>query len=211
MRARLEGPSLVDVIGIVKGLKSSGDLVDSMLRREKYDVIMLAITEDEVAGLRDFVKHPYEVEMDDIELIYEYLIRRFGETSIPPEAFVRAIKLGDSIGSSVIGIDIPSGKYEELFVANIPLTDLIWLSLQKKRLIRRKWDFTDPEQFSIQWDKIVNRKGYRKMEEERESYMAKEISEKKGASTLAIIEVERFSGVVFHLENLLQGYKLQMS
>ena len=210
MRAEFQGDGRIVVLGVAKALINSGSLVDETLRDEKFDLILLSITQEEVAGLKEFVKHPIEVEMDDIEIIYEYFMQRFGETSIPPAAYIKALDYADKSGTEVEGIDIPSGKYEDLFVEKVKLSDIIFLSLKKKRILKRKWTSTDAESFCVEWDDYVTRGGYRKVEDERATYMSSRIIEKQKKDTLAILEMEVFNQVVDLLNTQLQpGKSLQ--
>lgn len=209
MNIKIEGQFTLEIVGIVKGLKKYGEIVEEEIINGNFKQILVSITEEEVGGLRDFLKHPYEIEMDDIEIIYEYHMRNFGETSIPPEAFIKAIECADNNNLIIRGIDIPTGQYEDLFVENVSIFDIISLSLKKKRLIRRRWNLSDPESFSNEWDKYVNRRGYLKMEREREKYMAEAIVKNLNIDTIVIMDIERLKGVTSLLKNLLPEYKFQ--
>jgi len=209
LNIKIEGQFTLEIVGIVKGLKKYGEIVEEEIINGNFKQILVSITEEEVDGLRDFLKHPYEIEMDDIEIIYEYHMRNFGETSIPPEAFIKAIEYADNNNLIIRGIDIPTGQYEDLFVENVSIFDIISLSLKKKRLIRRRWNLSDPESFSNEWDKYVNRRGYLKMEREREKYMAEAIVKNLNIDTIVIMDIERLKGVTSLLKNLLQEYKFQ--
>lgn len=211
MKLKIEGQFTLEIIGIVKGLKNYGEVVEEEIKKGNFKQILISITDEEVEGLRDFLKHPYEIEMDDIEIIYEYHMRNFGETSIPPEAFIKAIEYADHNNLIIKGIDIPSGQYEDLFVENVSIFDIISLSLKKKRLIKRRWNLSDPESFSNEWDKYVNRRGYFKMEREREKYMAEAIVKNLTIDTIVIIDVERLTGVTAFLKTLLPEYKFQQN
>jgi len=209
LNIKIEGQFTLEIVGIVKGLKKYGEIVEEEIINGNFKQILVSITEEEVGGLRDFLKHPYEIEMDDIEIIYEYHMRNFGETSIPPEAFIKAIECADNNNLIIRGIDIPTGQYEDLFVENVSIFDIISLSLKKKRLIRRRWNLSDPESFSNEWDKYVNRRGYLKMEREREKYMAEAIVKNLNIDTIVIMDIERLKGVTSLLKNLLPEYKFQ--
>ncbi len=209
MKLKIEGQFTLEIVGIVKGLKNYGEIVEEEIKKGNFKQILISITDEEVEGLRDFLKHPYEIEMDDIEIIYEYHMRNFGETSIPPEAFIKAIEYADNNNLIIRGIDIPSGQYEDLFVENVSIFDIILLSLKKKRLIKRRWNLSDPESFSNDWDKYVNRRGYLKMEREREKFMAEAIVKNLNIDTIVIIDVERLNGVTAFLKTLLPEYKFQ--
>ncbi|MEM0128481.1 MAG: hypothetical protein QXO03_05305 [Thermoplasmatales archaeon] len=211
MRAEFVGQERIVLLGIVKGLKDSGRAVSDIYSSERFDLLLLPITEDEVDGIRHHIREPVEVEMDDIEIIYEYYIKKFGDTSIPPEAYVTAVRLADRDGIEVAGIDIPSGAYEEIFVSNIQLNDLISLSFRKRRLMKKKWNLNDPVSFSLDWDKYINKGGYKNLEQERVKFICGEILKRKRGNTLVILEVERFQDIVGALKNALQGYRFQAS
>ncbi|MEM0073548.1 MAG: hypothetical protein QW078_01635 [Thermoplasmatales archaeon] len=211
MRAEFIGEDRIVLVGIVKGLKESGRVVSEVYSNDKFDLLLLPITENEVEGIRSHIRKPVDVEMDDIEIIYEYFMKKFGETAIPPEAYVTAVRLADRDGVEIYGIDIPTGSYEDVFVNNVQLNDLISLSFRKRRLMKRKWNMKDPISFSLDWDRYINRGGYRNVEKERVKFISQEIVKKKRKNTLVILEVERFQEVVSVLKNSLQGYKFQES
>ncbi|MGC8617678.1 MAG: hypothetical protein ACP5UZ_02915 [Thermoplasmata archaeon] len=211
MKAEFNGQYQILLLGINKALKDSGKLVEQVIETGNFETVMLSITDEEVQGLREYIKNPVEVEMDDLEIIYEYFMKNFGETSIPPEAYISAIREADKRGLEVTGIDIPSGMYEDIFVVNVQLSDMLLLSLRRRRLLRRRWNLSDPESFACEWDSYLNKGGYLKVERERAKHMAAEIASKKKGNTLVIIETERFEDVVNDLNNTLQGYRLQKS
>ncbi|MCL4450516.1 MAG: hypothetical protein M1123_01770 [Candidatus Thermoplasmatota archaeon] len=211
MKAEFNGQDQILLLGINKALKDSGKLVEEVINSGTFDAVMLSITDEEVQGLREYIKNPVEVEMDDLEIIYEYFMKKFGETSIPPEAYITAIKEADKKVVDVVGIDIPSGVYEDIFVDNVQLSDLLLLSLRRRRLLKRRWNLSDPESFACEWDSYLNKGGYKKVEKERAKHMAAEIASKKKGNTLVIVETERFDDLVNDLSNALQGYRLQKS
>ncbi|MEM2615586.1 MAG: hypothetical protein QXO44_02445, partial [Thermoplasmatales archaeon] len=175
MRAEFIGEDRIVLVGIVKGLKESGRVVSEVYSNDKFDLLLLPITENEVEGIRSHIRKPVDVEMDDIEIIYEYFMKKFGETAIPPEAYVTAVRLADRDGVEIYGIDIPTGSYEDVFVNNVQLNDLISLSFRKRRLMKRKWNMKDPISFSLDWDRYINRGGYRNVEKERVKFISQEI------------------------------------
>ncbi len=209
MKAEFDGQNRILLLGINKALKDSGMLVEQVLTAGNFDSVLLSVTDEEVQGLREYIKAPVEVEMDDVEIIYEYFMQKFGETSIPPEAYISAIKIADQKGLEVRGIDIPSGIYEDIFVENVQLTDMLLLSFRRRWHLRRRWNFSDPESFSSEWDSYLNKGGYMKIEKERAKHMAAEIAAKKKGNTIVIVESERFNDLVNGLNSTLQGYRVQ--
>jgi len=126
----ISGQRDIKIVGIVKALKSYGDLVEKLIRDYNFIEILLSTTDEDINGIREFIKAPFEISLDDLEIMYEQLMKNFGETSVPPEAYVRAVKLADERGLKIRGIDIPEGDYEDLYVKFIDIKDLILLSLR---------------------------------------------------------------------------------
>lgn len=210
MKVKISGNRDIIILGIVKALKEYGNIVEEELKVGNFSEILISITEEEIDGIRNFLKAPFEISLDDLEIMYENLMKNFGETSIPPEAYVRAIKFGDENGIPVHGIDIPDGVYEDLYIKLINITDLISLSLRKNRLYKRKWKIDNPEDTSIEWDNAVSKGGFKKLETEREIYMAERIYSSNADKIIAIVEIERFNGIMNHLKSQMPEYKFQM-
>jgi len=206
----ISGQRDIKIVGIVKALKSYGDLVEKLIRDYNFIEILLSTTNEDINGIREFIKAPFEISLDDLEIMYEQLMKNFGETSVPPEAYVRAVKLADERGLKIRGIDIPEGDYEDLYVKFIDIKDIILLSLRKNRLMKKKWSIDDPEKTSLEWDKEVSKGGYRRLENEREKFMANQIALSQSERILVIIEIERLSGVINYLKNQMPEYKFQV-
>lgn len=206
----ISGKRDIKIVGIVKALKSYGDLVEKLIRDYNFIEILLSTTDEDINGIREFIKAPFEISLDDLEIMYEQLMKNFGETSVPPEAYVRAVKLADERGLKIRGIDIPEGDYEDLYVKFIDIKDLILLSLRKNRLMKKKWSVDNPEKTSLEWDKEVSKGGYRRLENERERFMANQIALSQSERILVIIEIERLSGVINYLKNQMPEYKFQV-
>lgn len=206
----ISGQRDIKIVGIVKALKSYGDLVEKLIRDYNFIEILLSTTDEDINGIREFIKAPFEISLDDLEIMYEQLMKNFGETSVPPEAYVRAVKLADERGLKIRGIDIPEGDYEDLYVKFIDIKDLILLSLRKNRLMKKKWSIDNPEKTSLEWDKEISKGGYRRLENEREKFMANQIALSQSERILVIIEIERLSGVINYLKNQMPEYKFQV-
>jgi hypothetical protein len=206
----ISGQRDIKIVGIVKALKSYGDLVEKLIRDYNFIEILLSTTNEDINGIREFIKAPFEISLDDLEIMYEQLMKNFGETSVPPEAYVRAVKLADERGLKIRGIDIPEGDYEDLYVKFIDIKDLILLSLRKNRLMKKKWSIDNPEKTSLEWDKEISKGGYRRLENEREKFMANQIALSQSERILVIIEIERLSGVINYLKNQMPEYKFQV-
>jgi pheromone shutdown protein TraB len=89
-------------------------------------------------------------------------------------------------------------EYTDAFCRNVSTFELYRQSRGSKRLIRREFKASTPEEFVLEFDTMVNRlEGYRKLEEDREKHMADKLLKlsKKWKSVLAVIELERLEGV----------------
>ena len=78
---------------------------------------------------------------------------------------------------------------------------LIRHSLRKKRLYKKRFKASTPEEFSILWDKEITKiSGFKELENEREKYMAKKIKENIiGKKILVVVDYERMEGIISYL------------
>jgi len=76
--------------------------------------------------------------------------------------------------------------------------------------MKKKWSIDNPEKTSLEWDKEISKGGYRRLENEREKFMANQIALSQSERILVIIEIERLSGVINYLKNQMPEYKFQV-
>jgi hypothetical protein len=189
--------SRVNVLGVVRGLVSEEQKVESTFLTVAPDAVGISVSKEQLAALRS--KEVWEeYELSPLENAYKTLMQEFGEVRLPSPAFVKALEMAESTKIPVIPIDMNDYDYTETYCKKVGAMDLVREGAFSKSVKRRKFDGSSPESLAVDWDNQVNKaRGFRELEEEREMHMA--IILKKMASKyrniLALIEYERSEGV----------------
>ncbi len=195
--------SRVHVVGVVKGLVSEEEKVESAFCTVAPDVVGMSVSKEQLAALRSKAVWE-EYELSPLESAYKTLMREFGEVRLPSPAFIKALEMSESSKVSVIPIDMNDYDYTEAYCQKVGTVDLVREGAFSKSVKRRKFDGTSPESLAIDWDNRVNKaKGFRKLEAQRESHMAQILIKmtSKYRNILAFVDVERSEGIIQHLNN----------
>jgi hypothetical protein len=194
--------SVVHVLGVVKGLVSEEDKVDSAFLSVAPDAIGISVSKEQLAALRS--KEVWEdYELSPLETAYMTLMQGFGEMRLPSPAFVKVLELAESSKIPVIPIDMNDSDYTEAYCQKVGAVDLVREGAFSKSVKRRKFDGSSPEALAIDWDNHVNKaKGFQVLEKERERHMARVIVRlsKRYQRILAIVDFERTKGIVEIME-----------
>ncbi len=194
--------SIVTILPAVKGLVSDSEKVVNAVERVSPDVIAVSISKEELAGLKD-MEPTDEIELNDIEIVYAAMLEEFGEVATPSPYLVSALNVAVSHDIPILPIDMNDEVYTESYCRNVKTMEMLKESRRAKGLLRKrsKFDFSSPEAFAISWDAVVNKKGFRALETERESHMASVIKAlcRTYDNILAVIEVERADAVISNL------------
>lgn len=203
----MESPSgsILYLEGIVKGLVSESLKVKKRSRDLDFDIGCLPIS---IEDLRSMISlgdlENLDIEMSIPEMAYANNLERFGQVRIPPPSYAVMIHECKRQGKPVEAIDMDDEHYTMAYCKHVSGTNWIMQSFRDKRLLKKNIPGEDPVEFALSWDKEVNKlSGYRELERHREVVMAKNIYRlsKKGA-VYAIVEVERFSGIVDTLKKM---------
>ena len=191
--------SIVTVLPTVKGLVSDSERVVNAVESISPDVIAVSISKEELAGLKD-MEPTDEIELNDIEVVYAAMLEEFGEVATPSPYLISALNTANSREIPILPIDMNDEVYTESYCRNVKTMEMLKESRRAKGLLRKKnkFDFSSPEAFAISWDAMVNKKGFRALETEREAHMASVIKalSRTYSNILAIIEVERTDAVI---------------
>lgn len=194
--------SRVHVLGVVKGLVSEEEKVESAIAKLSPDVIGLSVSKEQLAALRS--KEAWEdYELSPLETAYKTLMQEFGEVKLPSPAFVKALEIAESSKVPVIPIDMNDNDYTEVYCQKVGAMDLVREGAFSKSVKRRKFDGASPESLAIDWDRRVNKaKGFRKLEAERERHMARALVKlcSRYRTVLALVDCERADGVIGQLD-----------
>jgi hypothetical protein len=195
------GTSRVHVMPVIRGLVSEAESVRAAISEVSPETVGLSISREELEALRSYGggnAPPDNVE----EEAYVRGLGRFGEIQKPPPCFVEAVRVASGRSIPVHPLDMDDEQYTSVYVASVSTVDILLANARARRL--RKWESTAESamDFVREWDAFVNgSKGYRRLQEERESFIARRIRQLAGArqNLLVVLEVERSRGVLERL------------
>jgi pheromone shutdown protein TraB len=198
--------SKIHLLPVIRGLVSEIDEVQRAFSEVKPDAIAVSLSKEEVDGIRN-LPEDYEPELSRYDEIYILGLSRYGEVAAPPPCYVAAIETADSEGIPVIPIDIDEASYTELYCASVSGTALFRNSTRTWYLRRKLFAADTPEEYVLRVDRAFNNmSGFRRIEEERSSWMSKELLRASGRARclLAVVEYERAPAVSRLMEDDLR-------
>ena len=193
VRCFANGDSAIRILPVIRGLKSEVKLVVDVFDEVNPDAVAISLSKEEVEGIRN-LPEDYEPMLSRYDEIYIRGLSRFGEVAAPPPCYVAAIEIADSQGVPIVPIDLDEESYTELYCASISGTALFRNSTRTWYLARRQFAADTPEEYVLKVDRAFNNmSGFRRVESERASWMAKRILKASGDAgrLLAFIEYER--------------------
>jgi len=192
--------SKIYFVDVVRGLKSEANRVKLAIQEVKPDIIAMSVSKEEIEGLRDYIKEPYEVEMSRYEELYARNLARFGDVFLPPPCFLAGIEAAENDHLELVGIDMDDETHSAAYCALVSGSELFRHTTRFNFLRLRSYRADTPAEFVRIWDRKVNNyRGFRELERERERFMAKEVAKlatDQRRGILAIIDVERADGIM---------------
>jgi hypothetical protein len=189
----------IHLVGVIKGLTEELKTVRSAYYRYRPHVIGLHISQEALDELQDLVAGKIaEVEISNYDEIYARRLAEYGEVQVPPPALVEAVLLGNKNNIPVLPLDMGELEYADTFCEAVSTFQLMMHSFKVQKLKRRKFKAATPEEFVFEWDRFITKlKGFKHVEEQRETHIAMRIIEltENYRRVLAILELERFDGV----------------
>ncbi len=185
------------LMAVVRGLASEAGDVRAAVEAVAPEAIALSVSREEIEGLRTHDGSDVPPENADEE-VYVRGLSRFGEVRKPPPCFVAALAAAKDRGVPVHPLDMDAEQYTAAYVAAVGTLDVLRSNARQGRL--RKWEplARTPEEFVREWDALVNGSpGYRRLQDEREAFIARRLRQLAGRyrTLLALVEVERAGGV----------------
>jgi len=191
--------SRIYFVDVVRGLKSEANRVKLAVQEAKPDIIAMSISKEEIDGLRDYIKEPYEVEMSRYEELYSQKLSRFGDVFLPPPCFLAGLEEAENNRLELVGVDMDDETHTAAYCALVSGSELFRHTTRFNLLKLKSFHADTPADFVKVWDRKVNNfRGFRELEKERERFMAKELDRIAGGEDrriLAIIDLERSDGV----------------
>ena len=191
--------SNVYFVDVVRGLKSEAPRVKLAIQEVKPDLIAMSVSKEEIEGLRDYIKEPYEVEMSRYEELYSQKLSRFGDVFLPPPCFLAGLEEAENNRLELVGVDMDDETHTVAYCALVSGSELLRHTTRFNLLKLKSFRARTPAEFVRVWDrKINNLRGFRELEKERERYMANRLAGLCSESIrkiLAIMDLERADGV----------------
>ena len=193
----------IDIIPIIKGLISEEKKVEDALSAKDYEAagVSWGIEEIEAVKRRDEIEG--ENETNDLDIVYLYKLKTFGNVNMPDPAFTYLIDEFSRTGKSVIPLDMSDDEFAEAYCNEVSTFDFLKEGKIVKKAMKREFDTSSPETFIREWDSLINEvKGYRKMNVLKEEFIAKQIRDvaRYRKNALILVDYERFDGIMALLE-----------
>ena len=208
----INGGCAIHILPVIRGLKSEIRLVMDAFDSVGPDAVAVSLSSEEVEGIRN-LPVDYEPELSRYDEIYIRGLSRFGEVAAPPPCYVAAIETADSHDVPVIPIDIDEESYTELYCASISGTALFRNSTRTWYLNKRQFAADTPEEYVLKVDRAFNNmRGFRRIEEERETWMSKKLLRESAnrKRLLAVVEYEREPAVSRLVKSELRSSDLEV-
>jgi hypothetical protein len=196
------GECNVTVVSIVKGLTSEKEKVSEALKND-YEAVGVALGIEDIEAIRHRTDIKGELEPSDIDSVYSYFLKNYGPIDMPDPSFCLLIDRCSAENIPVIPLDMTDEDYSKVYCDTVSTLDFLKEKHILKKAMKTKWDPSSAEAFAVQWDDVVNEiKGYMKMSQIREKYIADQIRDtaRYRKTLLVLIELERAKGIIANLE-----------
>ena len=189
----------IDIIPIIKGLVSEKEKVIEALSKKDYETAGVSWGIEEIEAVRKREEITGDNETNDIDIIYLYKLKTFGDVDMPDPAFTYVVDEFSKKGVSVIPLDMADQEFAEAYCNEVSTLDFLRENKIVKKMMKREFTTSSPEEFMMEWDSLINEvKGYRKMNKVKEKFVAKQIKDiaKYRKNALVLVEYERFDGII---------------
>ena len=193
----------IDIIPIVKGLISEKDKVVEALSKKDYETAAVSWGIEEIEAVKRRDEITGDNETNDIDIVYMYKLKKFGNVEMPDPAFTYAVDEFSKKGVSVIPLDMSDDEYSEAYCREVSTFDFLKENKIVVKAMKREFTAQTPEEFATEWDSLINEiKGYRKMNAVREEFIADQILDiaRYRRCVLALVDYERYDGIMSILE-----------
>lgn len=192
----------IDIIPIVKGLISEKSKVADALNKN-YEAAAAALGIEDIEAIKRRNEIEGEYDPSDLDSVYSYLLKDYGGIDMPDPSFTYLIDYCKEKDVPVIPLDMNDEEFTKLYCDTVTTMEFLKEKRIMKKAMKKKFDKSSPEAFVREWDSLMNEiKGYKKMSEYREEYIASQLKDlaKYRKSVIAVIELERVDGVLKLIE-----------
>ena len=189
----------IDIIPIIKGLVSEKEKVIEALSKKDYETAGVSWGIEEIEAVRRRDEITGDNETNDIDIIYLYKLKEFGDVDMPDPAFTYVVDEFSKKGISVIPLDMADQEFAEAYCNEVSTLDFLRENKIVKKMMKKEFTTSSPEEFMMEWDSLINEvKGYRKMNRVKERFVAEQIMDlaKYRKNALVLVEYERYEGIL---------------
>ena len=189
----------IDIIPIIKGLVSEKEKVIEALSKKDYETAGVSWGIEEIEAVRRRDEITGDNETNDIDIIYLYKLKEFGDVDMPDPAFTYVVDEFSKKGISVIPLDMADQEFAEAYCNEVSTLDFLRENKIVKKMMKKEFTTSSPEDFMMEWDSLINEvKGYRKMNRVKERFVAEQIMDlaKYRKNALVLVEYERYEGIL---------------
>lgn len=195
----------VTLLGGILGVASDVARLEQALAAGRWDAILLGIPFEDLDAIRATVGHEREreFERDSTDDVYLRGLERFEAPVIPPPDLYAAYEWASGRGVSVEAIDLGDEAHADAWTRRVGMFELLRNNRRTRKLPQVVFRAKTLDEFAVEWDRTVNdSKGLRKVQDEREEWMASRIhrisTEKR--SLFALVPLARLDGLRGALE-----------
>ena len=146
----------IRILSTVKGLVSESNIVEREIDSFDPDLVALGMGPEEINGTREWDGEPYD--MSGWDEIYGLSLRKIvGDKGIklPPPSFSTAIKISDSKGIDVIGIDMDEVSFTEAYTKNISTWQLFKRGRLESSMTKSGIEGETPEEIALNMESSI--------------------------------------------------------
>lgn len=192
------GDCKVDILPVVNGLESETEKVRSAYGG--YEAYGIPLGVEGIQALKDRVRLEDEFEVSELDIAYaNKMFDLTGEEVVMPSpAMCTLVDLVTEGDGNVIALDMNDAQFTDMYCDTVSAFDFVKEHGLAKKGMKRRFSSDTPEAFALEWDAFVNTvKGYRKVSEKREEFIAAQIRDvaRYRKSLLVVMEIERAEGV----------------
>ena len=189
----------LDIIPIIKGLVSEKEKVIDAMSKKDYETAGVSWGIEEIEAVRRRDEITGDNETNDLDVVYLYKLKTFGDVDMPDPAFTYAVDEFSKRNVSVIPLDMSDDEFAEAYCREVSTFDFLRENKIVVKAMKREFDSSSPERFIMEWDSLINEvKGYRKMNRVKEEFIAEQIRDiaKYRRNVLILVDYERFDGIM---------------
>jgi hypothetical protein len=190
----------LSLAGGILGLAEDAAQVRSALEAVAYEAVLLGIPFEDLDAIRAThgQERTKEFNRDEMDDLYLETLSRFGQVQVPPGDLYAAFDHAQKGSLRVEAIDLGDEGHTAVWTENVGVFELLRNNRRLRKLDGNAFTAATPEAFAQEWDeKLFPTKGLRRVQQEREAWMAKRITEiaAEARRLFALVPLARWAGV----------------